>query len=353
MSKEHTGLGIMSGTSLDGIDLAVVRFSRDAKWDYQLLEAVTIDYPLKWKEKLHNAFQFSAIDLAKLDIELGTYIGESAKKFLEKHQLEIDFISSHGHTIFHQPQKKISVQIGHGQAIADTSGRKVINDFRTADVLLGGQGAPLVPIGDQLLFGSYAYCLNLGGISNISFNKQNKRIAYDICPVNMALNYLSNQLGQSYDRDGNMGMRGNLNKQLLTDLNKLSFYREKPPKSLGREWFEKVFLPVLNSYSGIEPIDQLATLYEHIAVQISRQLEGNGKMLITGGGAHNSFLLSKIREKTNIECHVPNKQVIDFKEAIVFAFMGLLRLLGETNCYSSVTGALNDSSTGVIFMPNR
>src|SRR6056297_178133 len=175
MPIKHTGLGIMSGTSLDGIDLAAVRFSKTDNWEYQLLHAETIAYPNRWKEKLHNAFQYSAVELAKLDIELGFYIGETAQRFLEKNQVEVDFIASHGHTIFHQPQDKISLQIGHGQALADVSGKMVINDFRTGDILLGGQGAPLVPVGDQLLFGSYTYCLNLGGISNISFNKKKKR----------------------------------------------------------------------------------------------------------------------------------------------------------------------------------
>ena len=277
-------LGIMSGTSLDGLDLAFCSFSRiKSIWNYKILKAVTISYSHEINNSLNNAINLPAEELCMLDHAYGKWIGNTTKKLLEDNSLEAHYIASHGHTVFHQPSKAFTLQIGNGNDINAITGIPVICDFRSMDVALGGQGAPLVPAGDEYLFGEYDYCLNLGGFSNISFKKDGKRIAFDICPVNMGLNYLASKLGFGYDRDGNSGRKGKNIPVIIDKLNNLDFYCQKPPKSLGREWFIQNVEPILNSNNDLNDI--LRSLYEHISEQISRILNANkGKnVLITGG----------------------------------------------------------------------
>ena len=350
--QSYISIGCMSGTSLDGLDLAACRFTFDKLWSFEILKSVTIPYSHKWVNKLVSASGLSAFEFALLNNEYGKFIGKHVADFCSGLSEKPDLVSSHGHTIFHQPKERLTLQIGHGASVAAYSGLQTVCDFRSVDVALKGQGAPLVPIGDELLFGQYEICMNLGGIANVSFREENERRAFDICPVNMAFNYFIKDLGYEYDLDGNLGRTGNIQSELLLLLNELEFYRLQGPKSLSREWFENEFLPLINSFQ-LTPEDILRTLYEHISDQLSQAIEQYPKsqILVTGGGAHNVFLIELLSEKTKHKTVVPSTQIIDFKETIIFAFLGILRLRNEVNCLKSVTGADHDHSGGVIYLP--
>jgi anhydro-N-acetylmuramic acid kinase len=342
-----TALGIMSGTSLDGIDLALCCFDYSDKWNYRIIDAQTIPYPKDWIDKLTKAPLLKAEDILLLNNEYGRYTGSLVNEFLLQ-KITPDLICSHGHTIFHQPEKMFTYQLGNGASIAAVTGITTICDFRNLDVALGGQGAPLVPIGDKLLFQEYTFCINLGGFANISYDLGNQRIAFDICPVNIVLNELAEKKNLSFDKDGEIGKAGKLNEELLKLLNSLSYYHQEWPKSLGREWVEKNIMTLMSN-SGLSIEDQAATYYEHISDQISRTVNTPGKILFTGGGTMNKFLLSKVRAKTKCEIIVPGENLISYKEALIFAFLGALNYTGRINCLSSVTGARHDSIAGTIF----
>lgn len=342
-------IGVMSGTSLDGLDLAAVEFSfQNKKWDFKIIAAKTVSYSDSWFKKLIVAPTLSGEKLIELHAEYGSFIGGKINEFKKATDFEPDLIASHGHTIFHQPQKHFTFQIGNGAEIAALTKTKTVADFRTTDLAFGGQGAPLVPAGDKLLFSGFEYCLNLGGFANVSFEKQGQRIAYDNCPVNFALNYFAEKQGLPFDKNGELGRQGQLNGNLLKELNKLDYYRQKPPKSLGREWMEEIFFPILGKYN-ISDLDKMRTLYEHIAQQIAKISSDKGNLLITGGGAFNTFLIERIKQHSTLEVVIPSHEIINYKEAIIFAFLGVLRNQDEINCYASVTGATKDSSCGIIF----
>ncbi len=351
----------MSGTSLDGMDIAACRFSNSllskSPYSFEIICAETIKYSSNWKEKLMNAYFQDSTQIKKLHIEYGKYIGKEINQFIHQHNLQVNLIGSHGHTIFHRPHDKYTLQIGDGDQIQKITNIPVVSNFRKQDIQLGGQGAPLVPIGDALLFNEYSFCLNLGGFSNVSWEESKVRLACDISPCNFLLNSLSAFVGKAYDNDGLMSSTGTIIEPLLNKWNALKFYKEKEPKSLGREWFEKNIQNDLDRdlYSVK---DLLRTSTEHIAKQVSGWLRIKNdrkqfsKVLITGGGTHNNFLLHQIKENLNqeIECCVPEAIVIDFKEAMIFAFLAYLRLLGKVNVLSSVTGAYQDHSSGDIFL---
>jgi anhydro-N-acetylmuramic acid kinase len=344
----------MSGTSLDGLDICLARFTlEDGKWNAAIESTETISYSEKWKNKLVSAEKLVGSELMELHSEYGKFLGEQVNSFLTKIPKEKypEIISSHGHTIFHRPAAGYTFQLGDGKSIFSTCKIPVVCDFRSGDVALGGQGAPLVPIGDRLLFFEYDYCLNLGGFANISFEKNGKRIAFDICPVNYVLNRLANRMGKDFDENGKLAASGKIIPELLEKLNSLSFYKKSPPKSLGREWVEETIFPLLSSNEsrslGTENL--LRTFIEHVAEQISLQCNSAGEMLVTGGGSHNDFLISRLKEKCEVEIIIPDKKIVDFKEALIFAFLGLLRWRNEINILSSVTGAQGDSSSGEIF----
>jgi len=342
-----TILGLMSGTSLDGVDLALCDI--DDK-QYHLLAADTIPYPYEWQQRLRNLENSTAYEYAKANIELGHFYGKIINDFLKEIDTPVDAVASHGHTIFHQPAIGLTTQIGDGDAIAAETGLLVVNNFRTLDVALGGQGAPLVPIGDELLFGKYDACLNLGGIANISYRSEGKRIAFDICPCNMALNKLAAQLGLGYDPEGENARQGACNQNLKKKLDNIDYYSIEPPKSLGKEWFLTHFWPLIET-SPLPVPDLLATATRHIATQIARVLDRQhvGTLLITGGGAHNSYLINSLHIiKPEIEIIIPDKQIVNYKEAIIFALLGYLRLSSQTNTLASVTGARHDSIGGNI-----
>jgi anhydro-N-acetylmuramic acid kinase len=346
-------IGVMSGTSLDGVDICYIRFNYNDAYDFEILKAITYKYSDTWKLALQNAFTADEKSLKIFDIEYGSYLGGLINQFIDKNEISnIDFIASHGHTIFHKPEEGYTLQIGNGQTIADITQLKVICDFRTQDVKLGGQGAPLVPIGDELLFYDNDYCLNLGGFVNVSFKEGNKRIAFDICPVNIVLNHYVNKLDVTFDDKGQLAASGNVNKQVLDKLNSLDYYHQLHPKSLGYEWIVDVIFPLIDGYH-LEIKDILRTFVEHVAFQISKIIQKDSSVLITGGGAFNDFLIQRIEFYLDQKITLPSTQLIDFKEAIIFAFLGVLKLRGEVNILKSVTGAKKDHSSGVIFEPEE
>ena len=342
-------IGLMSGTSLDGLDLVYVKFNNNSYKDFQIIHADTIPYSEKWKIILQKSIEFSADDLNDLDIKYGKFLAERVNEFIIKYSIKnIDFISSHGHTVLHQPEKGITLQIGNGQIISKITKQKVVCDFRTQDVKLGGQGAPLVPIGDELLFPEYDYCINLGGFSNISYREKNKRIAFDICPINIVMNFYASKLGFEYDKNGDLASQGKINNQLLSKLNELDFYKKQYPKSLGLEWVQNEVYPLIDSMEK-NHIHILRTLVEHIAIQISNIIDQNSSILFTGGGVFNSFLMNRISILSANKVIITSKKIINYKEALIFSLLGLLRIENKNNCLKSVTGANKDHSSGVIF----
>lgn len=341
-------IGVMSGTSLDGLDLCHVIFNLDNLSDFKIANSTTISYPKKILEKLHNIVEKNIDQIHKIDIDYGTFIGEAINDFISSFNLnDIDLISSHGHTVFHQPDIGKTLQIGNGMIINKITGIKTVNNFREQDVKLGGQGAPLVPIGDKLLFKKYKYCLNLGGFVNISIKKSNKIFAYDICPLNTVLNFYSKKIGHEYDYNGNFSNTGMINNNLFNELNELSFYFEKHPKSLGIEFVLELIFPIIDKYK-LSEIDVLATYIKHAAFQISKNISDNEKVLISGGGSFNNTLIKTLKNY-GINISMPNKLIINYKESLIFALLGYLRLNNKTNCLKSVTGAVRDHSSGDIY----
>ncbi len=341
-------IGLMSGTSLDGLDLAYIKFNSKKLQDFEILTAETIAYNSKWYQDLKNAYEMSAVELTHLDAQYGIFLGEQINAFIKRHHIDrVDLIASHGQTIFHRPEAGYTTQIGSGAHINVVTGIKTICDFRTQDVALGGQGAPLVPVGDRYLFGQYDYCLNIGGFTNISFEKNGKRLAYDICPANIVLNYYVAKKGLPYDDKGQMAASGEINTALLDALNRLDFYQAEEPKSLGWEFVTEEIIPLIDHFS-LKINDILKTYVEHIAIQIGLKTTG-GSLLITGGGAHNDFLIQQIDKHTSSKVVIPDKMLIDYKEALVFALLGLLKETGQINTFSSVTGSKIDHSSGVVF----
>lgn len=341
----------MSGSSLDGVDLASCEFVKVNKsWDFRILAAETFPYPAPLRAMLEQADPLSTEQLRDLDLHLGLHYGNLLNDFHTKNGIRPALICSHGHTLLHEPHRGITLQAGNGKEISKLTGVKVVNDFRREDVAQGGQGAPLVPMGDRLLFGEFEGCLNLGGFANISFEDENeKRRAYDIGPANMALNWIAGLEGLEYDRDGNLARSGDISKNLLETLNKLDYYRQSPPKSLGREWFMETFLPHLQTRE-IPTADLMATVAEHIAIQIAKEIHSAGisSVLLTGGGALNLYLLERLKYHTKADIVIPDTELIQFKEAVIFAFLGLLKMRGEINCLASVTGGREDLSAGTI-----
>lgn len=342
----------MSGTSLDGVDLAHIHFfEENGKWSFQIHESETISYSESWVNRLKAAVDFSDLELKKLNEDYTLLLAEIIYNFIKTNKIEnLDAVCSHGHTILHQPQNGFTLQIGNLPQIAKLINQKVVCDFRIQDLELGGQGAPLVPIGDQILFSKYEYCLNLGGFSNVSFSENGNRIAFDISAVNTVLNFYANTLGFDYDDKGKISRSGNVSNDLLSELNKLDYYQKSYPKSLGFEFVKTILLPIIEDYKlSIE--DKLRTFTEHIAMQIALALpKKSGILFITGGGAYNDFLIEKIQiflPKMNIE--IPSAKTIEFKEALIFALLGVLKLRNEINVLASVTGAKQNHSSGKIY----
>ena len=351
IKNSYNVIGVMSGTSLDGVDICFCNFSfENYEWKFLIHITETVSYEKNWVSKLSNAHCIAQSELKKLDIEYTYYLSSIILDFISKNKINnIDFISSHGHTIFHQPDKKITYQIGNRVELNKSTNIPVVRDFRVQDVRLGGQGAPLVPVGDLLLFKDFSHCLNLGGFSNISIKSGKSVLAYDICPVNIVLNKYSRLIGFDFDLDGKVSETGKINNNLLKSLNQITYYNSNHPKSLGIEWVENTIFPLIDSYN-LSVEDILRTFVEHIAVQISENLKGDDlRILVSGGGVKNKFLMERIKRLSNQNFETISENIIDYKEALIFGFLGVLKIRNENNCLSSVTGASVSHSSGVIF----
>jgi len=340
----------MSGTSLDGIDLVEIIFTlSEEKWCFKILAAETVPYSSFWKDELREAINFSEEKLKNLDVDYTKLLSEEISKFIRKNNIqEIDAVCSHGHTILHQPENGFTLQIGNLPCISELIGQKVVCDFRVQDVELGGQGAPLVPIGDKLLFAEYDYCLNLGGFANVSLQKEGKRLAYDICAVNVVLNLYAEKTGTPFDDGGAIAKSGKVLLAKSALLNNLPYYKLSPPKSLGLEWVLKEIFPILNETYAL-PNDTLRTFTDHAALQIARQFKKGSSVLVTGGGAYNTYLLHKIAQHKDVKLIVPDAKLLEYKEALIFGLLGVLKLCDEVNCLASVTGASKDHSSGKVY----
>lgn len=351
IKNKYNVVGVMSGTSLDGVDYCWVEFSKNKHWSFKILAAETVSYSTAMKTQLSAAISLNSNELNQLNQDYTKYLGHGINAFIQKHTiLNLDAVCSHGHTVLHQPEKGLTLQIGNLPKLADYIQQMVVCDFRVQDVALGGQGAPLVPIGDALLFSQYDYCLNLGGFANISFQHNNQRIAFDICPANIILNHFVQSLGLSFDKDGTYAAQGALHLPLLEALNTLSFYHKSPPKSLGLEWVQNEVFPLVERFP-LATESLLRTFVEHTAQQIVLVLKQyNLKQgLYTGGGVLNSFLMNRIAALLGHNIPMADTSIIHYKEAVVFAFLGVLKLRNEVNCLQSVTGAKHDHSSGEIY----
>ncbi len=341
----YSVIGGMAGSSMDGLDLCQVTFRLKAdKWTFQLNDCETISYPEILYDRLANAHSFDLNKQKELDIEFGEWIATIINNFREALP-KVDLLGIHGHTVIHKPEMHISWQLGNGSIIAKHTGLPTVTDFRIEDVCNGGQGAPLVPLGDFMLFSEYNICINLGGIANLSL--KNDKTAWDICPCNQVLNFFAEKLGKSYDYNGSMARKGSFNQLFYDNLNTFPFFTQEPPKSLPNNYITHEML------ESIEPIDGLHTYCHFIADAIQRSIHDsmNSRILITGGGAFNSFLIELIKSRLKgLSVEIPDKKIAAFKESLIFAFLGIKRFRNEINVLSSVTGASKDSSSGVIHL---
>lgn len=357
-------IGVMSGSSLDGLDLAFVEIEElGGQWQYSLVQADCYPYPTDWQLKLSQAKTMPAVDFVKLDAAYGQYIGDQINRFIQSNQLEykVGLIASHGHTVFHVPGSH-SIQIGAGAAIAAKTALPVVSDLRSLDVALGGQGAPIVPMGEKLLFSSHRYFLNIGGIANISFNGDAFYDAFDVCPANRVMNILANIIGKEFDENGQLAAAGRINEELLDQLNAKEFYAQDYPKSLANEFGTDVILPLIQSFA-LDPADALATYVEHVAMQVAAAVERisqkrmvdptREKLLVTGGGALNGYLVSRLEQHLSpyaMAIDVPDHATVQYKEALIMALLGVLRWREEETVIQSVTGATRASVGGALWM---
>lgn len=348
--NEYVALGLMSGTSLDGLDMALCRFRlSDGHWSYEVLKSETLPYTKEWQCRLADARELTIDNLVWFDRDFGTFMGEKVNAFLENSQPKPELLASHGHTIIHRPEFGFTSQLGHGASLAATTGLPVVNDFRSLDIALNGQGAPLVPVGDEYLFPDYRACLNLGGIANVSHGAPGGRVAWDICPVNMLLNHLAGKEDKSFDKDGQGARHGKTIPLLLEKLNSLPYYQADKPKSLGKEWFDSQMKPLFE-IKDVPLADLYFTAYEHISHILSIELSRiGGKILVSGGGTLNRYLMKKLQQTCKAELFIPHPEIIHFKEAVIFAFLGVLRVRKEINTFASATGATRDSCGGCIW----
>ncbi|MBC7901951.1 MAG: anhydro-N-acetylmuramic acid kinase [Gemmatimonadaceae bacterium] len=363
----YKAIGIMSGSSLDGLDIAYVHFQETGgKWNYELINAACLPYSPEWIQKLKAATGLSAYDYQVLHSEYGHYIGEQVNRFIDDFDLhhKVDLVSSHGHTTFHDPSRRMTGQIGNGASIAAETCLAVVSDLRALDVAFGGQGAPIVPIGEKLLLGNHQFFLNLGGIANISYHARGKYIAYDICPANRVLNMIIAAEGKAFDEGGQLAATGNVNESLLRNLETPDYYKQPYPKSLANDFGTDIIFPMVDA-AGLSVPDTLRTFVEHIVQQIAIAVEdglsmpdaeanANGySIFITGGGAHNSFMVERLAallKPMNVSVVVPDADLINYKEAIIMALMGVLRWREEYNVIPSVTGASRDSINGALWL---
>ena len=350
--KQFKIIGLMSGTSLDGLDIVYINFIQDKNWKYEIINSKTYKYEKKWISFLKNISKEKINSIIKIDKDYTKLLSKYILKFINEFSIkEIDFVSSHGHTALHQPSNILTYQIGNLPILAKYINQKVVCDFRVQDIELGGQGAPLVPVGEKYLFPEYNTLINLGGFANITKRIKNNLIAYDICPINIVFNYLSRAMELQYDDKGYIASTGKLNEDLYNSLQRLNYYKQDPPKSLGIEWVNDQIHSILNNFNNLPIKDLMNTFSNHFAFQIAENITHQDKILLTGGGAYNDYLIDRIKNLTNSKITIPAPKIIEYKEALIFSFLGLLRVLEINNCYSSVTGAKKDHCSGKIYNP--
>lgn len=361
----YRAIGLMSGSSLDGLDIAFVHLHETAgKWSYEIIKADCYPYDSEWAARLAQATSLNARDYLLLHTAYGAYIGKAVNSFIAANNLQyqVQLVSSHGHTTFHLPGEKMTGQLGDGAAIAATTGINTVSDLRAMDIALGGQGAPIVPIGEKMLLGDYHFFLNLGGIANVSVNDPQHYAAFDICPANRVLNMLAATLGKTFDEGGKLAAAGEVDYDLFHSLNALEYYRQPFPKSLANDFGTDVVYPIIKKNGGSVE-NALRTYVEHICVQVRDAVEmllprvtnsdNNYKLLATGGGALNSFLMERLREllqPLNVSVVVPDENLVQYKEAVIMALIGVLRWREESNVLASVTGAARNSIGGAVWV---
>ncbi len=358
----------MSGSSLDGLDIAYTHYQQSGpRWTYEIVHADCYGYSPAWKERLSAATLLSAADYCLLHTDYGRYVAEQVNHFIDSNALhhKVDLVSSHGHTTFHDPVRHMTAQLGDGAAIAAGTGLSVVSDLRAMDVALGGQGAPIVPIGEKLLLPGYQWLLNLGGIANLSARTGDQYIAFDVCPANRILNLLAEELGKDYDEDGRIAASGQIHSGLLDELNALDYYKQPYPKSLANEFGTGVVYPLIRKYR-LPVEDALRTCVAHLCTQIALAVQKVEKgidrtapdaqqLLVTGGGALNSFVVMELEDlfrPMDIQVVVPEKNLLLYKEAVIMGLIGVLRWREEVNVLSSVTGARYDSINGALWLGN-
>jgi anhydro-N-acetylmuramic acid kinase len=350
--KDYYVIGLMSGTSIDGVDLVYVNFFFNKYWSFKILKFKTYEYDKDWQNILKNLIDKDQNSIKLIDKNYTKLLSKYILRFIEEFSIKkIDFVSSHGHTALHDPSNSITYQIGNLKELTNYTGLKVICDFRVEDIKLGGQGAPLVPVGEKYIFPEYDTLINIGGFANITIKSNNNLIAYDICPVNIVFNHLSNLINLKYDDKGKISSSGKINLELFNHLQSIDYYKQVSPKSLGVEWVKEVIFPIINNFLEIPVEDLLNTFSKHFASQIAINIKSSNKTLITGGGAYNDYLIQNIMDLTESEIIIPSSEIIEYKEALIFGFLGVLKDLNINNCYSSVTGAIKDHCSGNIFIP--
>jgi anhydro-N-acetylmuramic acid kinase len=370
---QYRVIGLMSGSSLDGLDIVYAELEETGgKWSHDIKAATCVEYDDEWIKNLEAARHLNAYDYLLLHAAFGKFMAGKVNDFIEHNDLhhKVQVIASHGHTVFHAPHLGMTAQLGEGATIAALTGINVVNDLRMMDVALGGQGAPIVPVGEKLLLKDYDYFLNLGGIANISANTDTY-IAFDVCPANRVLNMLASKQGKTYDDKGQIAKTGSVNTELLTQLNSHDYYKRPHPKSLANDFGVEVIFPLIQS-SQISIADSLRTYVEHIIQQIVnatnniqhsatvnqssthlQRSKSNIQLLVTGGGAFNDFLIERLKnalEIFNIDVIVPDDKLVKFKEALIMALLGVLRWREADTVINTATGAKRSSIGGAVWM---
>ncbi len=353
-------IGLMSGSSLDGLDIVFTELQEAAgRWNYEIIKSACIEYDETWQKKLRGAIDLHALDYQLLHTEYGSFIGKKINEFIGLNNLQhkVNLVSSHGHTTFHLPEKKMTHQLGEGAAIASETRLPVVSDLRSMDIAFGGEGAPIVPMGEKLLLTDFNYFLNLGGIANLAIHRENTVIAFDVCAANRVLNMLAEEKGAAYDDGGKIAAGGKINIDLLEKINSLKYFGLAYPKSLANSFGTDIVFPIIKSFE-IKTEDALSTFTEHICIQIKKSLEPFTqneiqKLFITGGGAFNTFLIETLRkhlEEINFEIHIPEDDIVKYKEALIMALLGILRWREQYTILSSVTGASRNSIGGALWL---
>ncbi|XP_064473646.1 anhydro-N-acetylmuramic acid kinase-like [Ornithodoros turicata] len=362
-------IGVMSGSSLDGLDIIYTRFSLTSSdcWEYNIQHCTCYNYSPTWIDKLKHATSTSALEYQLLNTEYGRYIGEYVLRFIRENRLDgkVHLIACHGHTVFHLPSQLTTSTLGDGATVAAVTGLPVVSDLRSMDVALGGQGSPIALTAERKLFGNeYQFFLNIGGMACLTYAGKNysDSFAVDVCPANQLLNLLANREGRAFDRSGEMAKSGKVSTRLLKDLDDFDYYKKSFPKSLGVDFGPEILYPLIQAHD-LSTADALQTFTEHICNQVAEVirlvertvkdgLPQSSKMLVTGGGARNLFLVDRLTERLKefrITVVVPNDELVKFKEALVTSVIGVQRLRGEENFIGEVSGASRSSIGGAFW----